>query len=97
MRRDSSQQAPDPVAGQAVIQVYAARAARWRGALGVHTWIATRRSDEADWQRMEVIGYGVMRWGGDAVRVRRGNPDGYWYGNRPMLLRTCVAVPMWTR
>ena len=42
LRRDSSEQAP--IAGktdEAIIQVYAARAARWRGSVGVHTWIAT--------------------------------------------------------
>ena len=47
LRTDSSQQAPDPTATKdAIIQVYAARAVRWRGALGVHTWIATKRTDE---------------------------------------------------
>jgi hypothetical protein len=44
-RRDASGQAPDPGATpEAVLQVYAARAAGWRGALAVHTWIALKRS-----------------------------------------------------
>ena len=37
----STGQAPDPAAHEAaVVQVYAARAARWRGIFGVHSWIA---------------------------------------------------------
>ncbi len=87
MRRDSSDQAPlASDTDDAIIQVYAARAARWRGAFGVHTWYATKRTDEARYTRLEVIGYSVY-WGHDAVRIRGGSPDSYWYGNRPTLLR----------
>lgn len=86
LRRDSSLQAPDPSMDEAIVQVYAARAARWRGAFGVHTWIATKRRDESFYERIEVIGFGV-RWGRDAVRVTRATPDSYWFGNRPTLLR----------
>ena len=87
LRRDSSEQAPSAEhSDQAIIQVYAARAARWKGSFGVHTWIATKRSNETHYTRMEVIGYSVA-WGRDAVRIRRGTPDGYWFGNRPTLLR----------
>ena len=87
LRRDSSEQAP-PAAStdEAIIQVYAARAARWRGTLGVHTWIATKRRSEKTYTRMEVLGYAVRR-GRDAVRIRTGSPDNYWFGNRPELLR----------
>lgn len=86
LRRDSSEQAPPAETDEAVIQVYAARAARWRGSFGVHTWIATKRRSENHYTRMEVIGYSVF-WGHDAVRIRRGSPDSYWFGNRPYLLR----------
>ncbi len=87
LRRDSSEQAPPAEeTDEAVIQVYAARAARWRGAVGVHTWIATKRRSEKRYTRMEVIGYSVSR-GRDAVRIREGSPDSYWFGNRPFLLR----------
>jgi hypothetical protein len=42
-RRDSAGIAPDPASTpEALIQVYAARAFRWRGAFAVHTWIAAR-------------------------------------------------------
>lgn len=87
LRRDSSEQAPPAAeSDEAIIQVYAARAARWRGSFGVHTWIATKRRGDARYTRMEVIGYSV-RWGHDAVRIRSGSPDSYWFGNRPYLLR----------
>ncbi len=87
LRRDSSEQAPPAAdSSEAVIQVYAARAARWRGSFGVHTWVATKRRSENRYTRMEVIGYSVF-WGNDAVRIRGGSPDSYWFGNRPYLLR----------
>lgn len=87
LRRDSSEQSP-PAAetDEAIIQIYAARAARWRGSFGVHTWVATKRQSEKSYTRMEVIGYSVS-WGRDAVRIRAGSPDSYWFGNRPILLR----------
>lgn len=83
-RRDSAGLAPQTA--QAVIQVYAARAVRWRGAFGVHTWIATKPQGAERYTRLEVIGYGVAQ-GGDAVRIRQGVPDGYWFGSAPALLR----------
>lgn len=86
LRRDSSEQAPPVATDEAIIQVYAARAARWRGKVGVHTWISTKRRSEKNYTRMEVVGWGVSR-GRDAVRIREGSPDNYWFGNRPVLLR----------
>lgn len=85
-RYESTGQAPHAESDDAVIQVYAARAARWRGAFGVHTWIAVKRQNQSQYTRMEVIGYRVY-WGGDAVRVRSGIPDAMWFGSRPTLLR----------
>ena len=85
-RRDSSAQAPDPaVTPEAVIQVYAARTVGWKGALGVHTWIALKRSGAPTYVRYEVIGWGVDR-GASALRVNRTGPDNYWFGSRPDLL-----------
>lgn len=83
-RRDSSGQAPDTSA--AVVQVYAGRAFRWRGALGVHTWIAVKPSGAPSYTRYEVFGWGVRR-GRPAVLIRSTlTPDGYWFGSRPQLL-----------
>jgi hypothetical protein len=85
-RRDSSAQAPDPATTpEAVIQVYAARAVGWKGVLGVHTWIAVKRTGAPAYTRYEVMGWGVSR-GAPAVRVNRTGPDNYWFGSRPELL-----------
>src|SRR5215831_10697837 len=82
-RRDSSGQAPDPATNpEAVIQVYAARAVGLRGVLGVHTWIAVKRTAASAYTRYEVIGWGVDR-GAPAVRVNRAGPDNYWFGAAP--------------
>jgi hypothetical protein len=85
-RRDASGQAPDPAATpEAVVQVYVARTVGWKGALGVHSWIAVKRSGAPAYTRYEVIGWGVDR-GAPAVRVNRTGPDNYWFGSRPELL-----------
>ncbi len=84
---ESSGLAPDPRATpEAVIQVYAAPAFSWRGAFGVHTWIAAKPSGSTTWTRFEVFGWGVRR-GEGAVRVLSGVPDAKWYGATPELLR----------
>ncbi len=86
-RRDPTHQAPDPAeTREAVVQAYAARAFGWRGALGVHSWIAWKDTGADHWRRIEVTGWSVRRGGGDAVRLSRGNPDGYWFGSWPVLL-----------
>src|SRR5262245_66588647 len=59
-RQDSSAQAPDPATTpEAVIQVYATRTVGWKGALGVHTWIALHQSDARQYTRYEVSGRGA--------------------------------------
>jgi hypothetical protein len=84
--RESAGIAPDPATTpEAVVQVYAARAFRWRGAFAVHTWIATKPAGAAQFTVHEVTGWGVRR-GGKAVRSYPSAPDRYWYGARPELL-----------
>lgn len=85
--REPAGLAPDPaVTREAVVQVYAARAVRWRGVFGVHTWIAVKPTDAANFTIHEVMGFRLRRTGTSVVtRVRA--PDAYWYGNRPELLR----------
>lgn len=86
-RQDSAGVAPLATeVDEAMIQVYAARAFRWRGAFGVHTWIAVKPQGADHFTRFEVMGFRVAR-GGQAVRVAQGIPDGYWYGSFPKLLR----------
>lgn len=70
---------------EAVVQVYAARAVRWRGYFGVHTWIAVKPSGAEHFTVHEVNGHRLRRTGTALVSSTRA-PDGYWYGNRPELL-----------
>ena len=78
--------APDPATTlEAVVQVYAARAVRWRGYVGVHSWIATKREGAAEFTVYEVMGWRLRRTGTAVVESNR-PPDGRWYGNAPELL-----------
>jgi Protein of unknown function (DUF3750) len=78
--------APDPAATpEAVVQVYAARAVRWRGYFGVHTWIAAKPANAPAFTVYEVTGFRVRR-GGTAVTVSQRAPDGRWFGSAPDLL-----------
>ena len=85
--RESTGQAPDPAAERAaVVQVYGARAHRWRGAFGVHTWIATKREGADRYTVHHVIGWNVYR-GRSAVVTSEGiAPDFRWFGAWPELL-----------
>lgn len=66
----------------AVVQLYAARAWGWRGAFGVHTWIATRQAGAGAWRM-----HHVLSWRRPAL-VSRSTPapDRAWYGSEPVLL-----------
>ena len=78
--------APDPAAvSEPVVQVYAARAVRWRGYFGVHTWIAVKPRAASEYTVYEVNGFRLARTG-SAVVISQRAPDGLWFGNRPRLL-----------
>ena len=81
--RESSGQSPTPEQEpRAVVQVFAARTVGWRGAFGVHTWIATKRSNATEWTVHHVIGWRVFR-GSGAVVTQAGPPDFRWFGAWP--------------
>jgi len=78
--------APDPASTrEAVAQVYAARAVRWRGYFGVHTWIAVKPSDADRYTVYEVTRWNQRR-NGSMVAISDRAPDGRWYGNAPRLI-----------
>jgi len=78
--------APEPgVTAEAVVQVYAARAVRWRGAFGVHTWLAVKPPHASTYTVLEVNGWRLRRNGTAVVRSDR-PPDGRWFGNAPTLV-----------
>lgn len=81
--REPAGLAPDVEEGaMAVVQVYAARTWGWRGAFGVHTWIATRRANDRDYRL-----HHVLSWRRPAlVSQTTSSPDRAWYGNAPVLL-----------
>ena len=83
----SSDQAPSPwEEPAAVVQVYGARAFHWRGAFGIHTWIATKRRDADAYTVYQVVGWNLYR-GRSVLRVSQvGAPDFRWYNARPELL-----------
>ena len=79
--------APDPATHrEAVVQVYASRAFGWRGAFGVHTWLAAKPRDAERYTRYEVIGW-LARMGQPVISVSSAHsPDAEWYGAAPVLL-----------
>jgi hypothetical protein len=70
----------------ATVQVYGARTYGWRGAFGIHTWIAVRRRDAPLYTVYQVIGWSVYR-GGPAISVRQvERADFRWFNAEPQLL-----------
>ena len=82
--RESAGLAVDPAHYKdAVIEVYAADAFSWRGWFAVHTWIAVKPEDAAEYTVYEVVGWRV-RSGLPALReFKTATPDRYWYGAKP--------------
>lgn len=71
---------------RAVIEVYAADAFSWRGWFAVHTWIAVKPQNAADYTVYEVVGWRVKS-GLPALRIyQTATPDRYWYGAKPQKL-----------
>ena len=84
--RSSTGIAPDPATTrEAVVQVYAARAFNWRGLFAVHTWIAIKPRDAANYTIYQVLGWNKY-YGRPLVSVSENSPDRLWYGNPPWLL-----------
>src|SRR5512145_803362 len=78
--------APDPAkTPEAVVQVYAARAVRWRGYFGVHSWVAVKPAGARAYTVYEVIGW-RLRYGDSALAIRQRGPDERWFGAEPELL-----------
>jgi len=78
--------APNPqTTPEPVVQVYAARAVRWRGYFGVHTWVAVKPRGAAAFTVYEVNGWRLRRTG-SAISIDHRSPDSRWFGSRPDLL-----------
>jgi hypothetical protein len=84
--RSSAGLAPSPKdEPKAVVQVYSARAFRWRGYFGVHSWIATKEKDSDHYITYHVMGYRLERTGTTLV-VEEDIPDRRWFGAVPTLI-----------
>jgi hypothetical protein len=84
--RESVGLAPSPAAvPAAIVQVYAARAVRWRGYFGVHTWIAVKPAAASEYTVYEVTSWRLRR-ASTAVSISTRAPDARWFGNAPELL-----------
>jgi hypothetical protein len=85
--RESAGIAPNPsTTKEAVLIVYGAKAWSWRGWFAIHTWIATKRTNQAFYTVYDVVGW---RGGnGQAVmRITQDIPDRYWYGEKPQIIK----------
>ncbi len=84
--------APDPATNrEAIAQVYVARAFSWRGAFGVHSWIAVKPTDAPRFTVYEVIGWRVQH-GGSALVVNDRAPDARWFGSSPEVIADIRGV-----
>ncbi|WP_425405634.1 DUF3750 domain-containing protein [Hwanghaeella sp.] len=78
--------APDPIENkQAIVQVYAARAFSWRGAFGVHTWIAVKPTEASQYTVYHILGWRT-RYSGNGLVITHDRPDRRWFGAEPELL-----------
>ena len=66
----------------AVIEIYSARSARWRGVASVHTWLAMKRRHESTFSRYEVNGWNAKNRQSTIVKTN-GTSDDYWYEYYP--------------
>jgi hypothetical protein len=86
--RSSAGLAPLPEAErEAVVQVYAARAVRWRGYFAVHCWIATKERDADHYITYHVMGFRLEDTGTTIVAGEE-IPDRKWFGAMPELIHT---------
>ncbi len=63
----------------ALVQIYAARAFRWRGYFAVHTWVATKEKNAAAYTTYHVTNFGLRRTGSTIV-MQEDIPDRRWFG-----------------
>lgn len=85
--RASTGLAPAPASEPAaVVQVYGARAFNWRGAFGLHTWIATKRAGADRYTVHHVLGWNLRRGRSTVSTSSGGPPDFLWFDARPGLL-----------
>lgn len=70
---------------EAIVQIYYARAFAWRGAFGVHPWIAWKEVTDKEYTVAQVTAWNIRREG-TAVSVKSDLPDRKWFDSSPTLM-----------
>lgn len=84
--RSSVGLAPDPATHrEAIVQLYAARAFRWRGNFSVHTWLALKPRDAEHYTIVQLLGWRAYR-NRSAVSIHEDLPDRRWFNSAPELI-----------
>jgi len=84
--RRSANIAPSPETPEAIIQLYSARNWNWRGAFFVHTWFASKRSQQKFYNVYQVVGW-HSAGNNSMFKIEKDIPDRYWFGQRPQLIK----------
>jgi hypothetical protein len=69
----------------ALIQLYAARAYNWRGAMSVHMWFATKAPSAKSYTVYQVLGWNAY-YGRSVVDIKQGMPDHKWFNHPPWIV-----------
>ena len=78
--------APDPADhDDAIIQVYGANVWGFRGKFAIHTWVAVKDRNAANYTIYQVIGWRLRR-AGTVLSISEGNPSKPWFGSPAILL-----------
>jgi len=62
------------------VVVFTGKAGAWKGVFAVHSWVAVKRANAANWTRYDVVGWGAP------VRTNGWPVDGRWYGSVPVAI-----------
>jgi hypothetical protein len=76
----ASAAAQDATTHEPVVRVYGARTMGAKGLFGVHTWVAVKPRNTAEWTVYEVIGW-RLRWTDSALVIRNRAPD-HWFHSK---------------
>lgn len=71
---------PPAKSPDAIVHVYSAPAARWRGIFAVHSWIVVKEKNAPHYSRFDVAGWGRP------IKLDNWAPDARWYGSTPQLV-----------
>lgn len=89
--KESANIAPLPnIEKEAVVQVYAAKTVSWRGHFSVHSWVAIKEKDAAEYTTFHVIGWRSQRRLG-TIRAEKDIPDRHWFGAKPELISSTIG------